>query len=838
MRRDAFPEQKQNLLNKKEIEDGKNNHEIEEFENEDIDLGLEKKKSFIENLFDDNQNISFGLSFLGRIIMTFYSLHGLFFCYNLVLEYFLLIPGFLFSINNGFGKFILSLIYVCYSLCLSNILVIPTFEFLTFPYLKYPNSLSHLISFIYIYKEKEFDHKKIIHENQNTTFVLNIIFYVIETLYVVGYLLSFLTDVIILKDLIKSTILILVYLNYFAVFMNYVFVSFYLIIKILSSKETEKIFIDTGERDVLRKVLPVQDDQSIGFNDNNNNKIEFAKEIESNNYKLTIEKRQAGLCFQIFQRFMFRKEEQKEENYKVMIEKYIKRGSEPCSCKRFNLAIINKMNNYFKDKPKLPDINLVSYIIEPYLTKNYIGEDGNELEELNEYYFEDICFNFGIYIKLILFIIILIFTIGYGVSAKNLESFIYLFLLSICLLGVSLAFNYPCCYRNRKTFGEKIWAPNYKLFVESKDKTKKEKKKKYKPRNPKLLSITRLICDSLMLVVSIALVVIFYLMKDDDNKEDFKDVEPSGKLENNQKLLLPNICFSSVQNMPLHLFLPFINDAYYYREDFEEIGPHHYSSLQRENYRGLFYSDDYEITVLGNLINKSESVKMIQYNVVNKVTDTELTILSIKGTTFNKDIYLDAQLFISSVLMTLLNTFSLISQKSLLSFKLMEYSLSIPYRIFFKYLIVDDYLNKLKEAYINNEYTFYNNVVIVGHSLGGGLAKLFGRMVKKQAISLSGPGINAFYSLWNYEGESENFEISAIDLVPDRDLVPRVEVSGGTIYRIICKFGAFGCHSKVNSLCEVLIMCNKPNFYEYCTKVAKLTPKQINAIADSVKLNN
>ena len=62
---------------------------------------------------------------------------------------------------------------------------------------------------------------------------------------------------------------------------------------------------------------------------------------------------------------------------------------------------------------------------------------------------------------------------------------------------------------------------------------------------------------------------------------------------------------------------------------------------------------------------------------------------------------------------------------------------------------------------------------------------MFGRTVKKQAISLSGPGINAFNSLWNYEGESENFEISAIDLVPDRDLVPRVEVSGGTIYRII-----------------------------------------------------
>ena len=844
MKNEASAEQKYILLNNEEIEDEKKNYEIEEIENKYNFRNYERKDSLVERLFENNQNISFGLSFLGRIIMTFYSLHGLFFCYNLVLEYFLLIPRFLFSINNSFGKFFLSIIYICYSLCLSNILVIPTFEFLTFPYLKYPNSLSHLISFIYIYKEKEFDHKKIIHENQNTTFVLNIIFYVIETLYVVGYLLSFLTDVIILKDLIKSTILILVYLNYFAVFMNYVFVSFYLIIKILSFKETEKVFINIRKREKLRKDLLVQNDQNIG-NINDNNKIEYVKEIGNNNYKLTIEKKEEKNDEKNNEKKDEKKEEKKEEIYKVMIERYIKSNSESCSYKRFNLAIIYKMNNYFKDKPKLPDINLVSYIIEPYLTKNYIDGKGNKLKELNGYYCEDVCFNLGIFIKLVLFIIILFFTIIRGASIENIESFIYTMILSLCLLGVSLAFNFPCCYRNRKTFGEKIWAPNYKLYEESvesdkgDDKNKEENEKKYyNPRNPKLLSITRLICDALMLVVSSVLVAVFFIMKDDDNKEDFNNVEPSEIIEINKKLLLPNICFSSVHNMPLHLFLPFINDAYYYREDFEEIGPHRYSSLQREKYRGLFYSDDYEITVLGNLINKTESVKMIQYNVVNKVTDTELTILSIKGTTFNKDIYLDAQLFISSVLMTLLNTFTLISQKSLLSFKLMEYSLSIPYRMFFKFLLVDDYLKKLKVAYINNEYTFYNNVVIVGHSLGGGLAKLFGRMVKKQAISLSGPGINAFYSLWNYEGESENFEISAIDLVPDRDLVPRVEVSGGTIYRIICKFGAFRCHSKVNSLCEVLIMCNKPNYYEYCTKVAKLTPKEIKEIADSVKLNN
>ena len=97
-------------------------------------------------------------------------------------------------------------------------------------------------------------------------------------------------------------------------------------------------------------------------------------------------------------------------------------------------------------------------------------------------------------------------------------------------------------------------------------------------------------------------------------------------------------------------------------------------------------------------------------------------------------------------------------------------------------------MNDFKDAFIKNEYWFYPNVVIVGHNLGGGLAKLFGRYIGKRAISLSVPGINAFHPLWNYKGTSENFEISSISLVPDMDLVPRDEVSFGTNYNCSKKY--------------------------------------------------
>ena len=174
--------------------------------------------------------------------------------------------------------------------------------------------------------------------------------------------------------------------------------------------------------------------------------------------------------------------------------------------------------------------------------------------------------------------------------------------------------------------------------------------------------------------------------------------------------------------------------------------------------------------------------------------------------------------------------------KDSLSFHLLEYSLSLPYRIFFKESIIDDYIKVLNQTYNNKKNEFdKNNVIIVGHSLGGGLSKILGKMVKKSSISLSGPGANAFHSLWGENGISENFDITTIDLVPDMDLVPRVEVSGGTIYRIICREGPFGCHSKDLSLCEVLIMCQKP-YQIVCNDIAFLRGNEIGKIQEASRL--
>jgi lipase ATG15 len=353
-----------------------------------------------------------------------------------------------------------------------------------------------------------------------------------------------------------------------------------------------------------------------------------------------------------------------------------------------------------------------------------------------------------------------------------------------------------------------------------------------------VVSFARLVSNVVLTAAGIGFFLI-YLKNSQTTKmstSSFKGIIPSKEKIDTKNLLMPNICYSSIYNMPLTLFLPFINDAYYYGNIKSEEGEREYkSSFEIEEYVKLFFDEDYEINVRGNLVNKADSVTMIQYNVKNK--KNYLTILAIKGTSISTDMYIDAQLYVSSIFLSILSAFSLSTQKDTKTFKLIEYSLSIPYRIFFRFLIIDKYMKDLKDAYVENEYSFFNNVVIVGHSLGGGLAKLFGRFMGKQAISLSGPGINAFQSLWNYEKSGENFEISAIDLVPDMDLVPRVEVSGGTIYRIICKIGVFKCHEKEISLCETLIMCRNPIYESLCLKQTVLKDNDIKKIEEGSELN-
>ena len=718
--------EKDNEENKEE-KNKKNNKVDKKEDNEEINKIKKNKQECVIRLGGD---IMYAITFLGRIIFTLYSFHGLFFIYNFIIQYIILVPGILYDFDSKMAQFSLGCIYLLFAVCTSNILVIPTFEFFNFPFLHYRNPFAHFQSFYYIIEDKEFDTEKITRENNN---YINSILLFVEILYSLGYALGLGSITVKVKDFIKIIVLFLIYLYYLIIFLNYILISFYLLYKL------------------------VQD--SIERNKQNNGKSCCGK-----------------FCDIVKGIFDFEK--------------------------------------FFEKRKPIPEINLLSYVVNPLIKKNY-----NIPKEQIKKYCEDRWDIISIILRVLL---LFLSTICSCVIVKKDASSIFFFVLFFLIMsGVSVIMNFQCCFRNKKTFGH-FWSPKIEYKVEMK--------------SAKMVSTIRFFCFIISLLASVLLFYTFFFVSESDKIEEFPEFSPSDKIIN-KTLLLPNICSSSIHSIPIYLFLPFINDAYYYNNN-PKISPNYFSSLNIKKYRELFFDDSYDIKVIGNLIenNDPESVKMIQYDV--KTPKDELTILSIKGTSHKRDIYLDFQLYFPSILLNILSTFSIFGQqKETLSFKFIEYSLSIPYRLFSQYLIVDGYLEDLKAAYIKNQEHFKNNIVIVGHSLGGGLCKILGRLVKQQAISLSGPGVNAFHNLWKYEGQSENFEISAIDLVPDMDLVPRVEVSGGTIYRIVCKEGPLDCHSKVLSLCEILIMCRNPNYEDYCRKMANLNDKQINSIFEDSELN-
>ena len=687
----------------------------------------------------------YGVSLFGRILFTLYSIHGVFFIYNFVIQYIIMFPSVLYS--NEMSKvegFFFSCIYTMFAINTSNLLLIPTYEFFSFPFLLYKQPFAHIISFIYTRKGEEYSSKNIEEHNVCTKITFGFFIFV-ELLYLVGLLCIYFFEIVILKDCIKMGILILIYTYYTIIFLSYFFYSFYLFFFIICCKFREK------------------------------------------------------------------------------------KG-------RFRNILIE----YFKDK-KISDLNLYSNIINPILSKNYVDQNNKPKDEeehnCGECNFEYDCYEVISYFKLITLLLSIICLIFLFANQKNeWYDFLSFTFLYVMMAITSITLTFPFCYRNRSTFGLFGCCGDNNFIVSKYSFNKK------KIRNSQVVSFSRCLINFVILLVAVGLPFIFILniQTGKKNYEFFTTIKPGlGLINTDQKQLLPNVCYSSIHGIQMSLFLPFINDAYYYDNIFSnQSQPKVRSSLEIKQYADLFFDENFEIDIIGNLTDKNKNgATMIQYNV--KYKDHYVTILSIKGTSLSKDFYIDAQLYVSSIFLSILSAFSLSStQKDSWSFNLIEYSLNIPYRIFFKFLIIDSYMNDLKNAYVKNEYKFYQNVVLVGHSLGGGLAKLFGRFIGKQAISLSGPGVNAFHSLWTYNKQSENFEISAIDFVPDMDLVPRVEVSGGTIYKIVCKKGVFACHSKELSLCETLTMCRNQIYWDYCKKFAELKDKDIEKIVESSNLNN
>ena len=193
-----------------------------------------------------------------------------------------------------------------------------------------------------------------------------------------------------------------------------------------------------------------------------------------------------------------------------------------------------------------------------------------------------------------------------------------------------------------------------------------------------------------------------------------------------------------------------------------------------------------------------------------------LTIIAIKGTSNWLDFFIDVEMFISSALFSIARQFPVLyKSESYASYFLAKHSL-LPYDFLGSITLMKKYIDKIDTTFseLTNKTGYGLNereYLFIGHSLGGGLAKLSAFKYKMKSFSVSGPGLSPleFYFGFGKDEFNKYFKSTFIDLVPDLDIVPRVDLSGGSQYRVLCEKGIFECHQAKRTLCMLGVMCNK-----------------------------
>lgn len=198
--------------------------------------------------------------------------------------------------------------------------------------------------------------------------------------------------------------------------------------------------------------------------------------------------------------------------------------------------------------------------------------------------------------------------------------------------------------------------------------------------------------------------------------------------------------------------------------------------------------------------------------------DLNLVIVSIRGSYEDLDWKLDIQLFLSSALLSICSPLGLFSSSwTPYTYTAIRYILGVPINILRDFTLIQKYYESLKSFYEDQKIEESSNIIFIGHSLGGGLAKLFGYVYHRPAIAISGPGISILQTI--YRPLDSYPEIQKIlnlqtDIIPDWDPVPRVELSTGVRYQVLCQNPTV-CHSLDHTICMIGIMCETEHDH-YC----------------------
>ena len=260
------------------------------------------------------------------------------------------------------------------------------------------------------------------------------------------------------------------------------------------------------------------------------------------------------------------------------------------------------------------------------------------------------------------------------------------------------------------------------------------------------------------------------------------------------------ICFTEIHGLSILKIIALSFATYMY--DADKTLTYFQSSIFKENIE--------QITNFQFLNSKSEHavVLMIDMNIPDK---KPLTIFSVQASIKRLDFWLDLEIFLSSGLFTIMRILTISKYESLTS-RIITWFLTIPLRTLEKFTLFKKWIDNLEADLddIIKSIKDDRNIIFTGHSLGGGMAKYLGLKYHKESVAVSGPGITSLE--YKFSGENnyyKYFKSNLIDIVPDYDIVSRLETSGGVRYRVLCEKGFVSCHQVDRILCQVGAMCRR-----------------------------